>query len=153
MSDLSHGGARLLLVTVSSIALAACATTSAGGESADEAPCIRGKVIGPEGPLDEVRVTTEPPTDAKLTLGGIYRICEFVKDGKPLTPGTYKLVAYKVGWKPAYKEVKFDGEVHEVDDIKMISNDPNARAIDETDVPTDNKRTNTAIQSGPKKDE
>lgn len=144
MIDLKKGAASLLILAGLSVALTACSTTSsATGGDGDDEPCIRGRVLGPEGPLDDVRVTTEPPTDVRLTLEGVYKICEFVKTGQPLTDGTYKLTLFKAGWKPGYKEVKFEGDLLVVADIQLTSNDPNAPVIDESDVPTENKSTTT----------
>lgn len=83
------------------LALGALAGCASGGRAVvPEGPArIRGRVVGPSGqPLDGVRITTEPETDAVLTFEGEYEITREVKTKSPLSPGVYALRPYKLGW-------------------------------------------------------
>ena len=136
------------------LTVVACAGSTSGSAHANDEPCIYGRVVGPDGPLDEVRVTTEPPTDAKLTMAGNFRICEFATTSQPLTPGKYKLTAFKQGWRPTHVEVEYDGDSLEIEDIQLASNDPNDPVVDAIDVPVSARNKNGVPINGTiKKDE
>ena len=109
-------------LAVMTAALIACASTSGAGDGAKDG--MRGRVVGPDGrPLDGVRITTEPPTDAVLTFEGGYEITRIVKSKSPLEPGIYTLIPYKLGWwvgKNAPKiVVKYPGGDFTVPDIRL----------------------------------
>ena len=78
------------------LVLASCASSTSGGDGVDR---IRGRVLGPSGmPLDGVRITTEPETDAVLTFDGLFEISRQVQSKSPVVPGIYVLKPYKLGW-------------------------------------------------------
>lgn len=87
--------------------------------------CLRGRIIGPTGPLDDVRVNTKPPTDAKLTVNGVFKLCEVVTTGEKLRPGRYELVAFKPGWRTTQVAIEYEGGDQEIEDIQLRLNDPN----------------------------
>lgn len=103
------------------VVLGGCATTSGN----DGPARIRGRVVGPNGaPLDGVRITTDPPTDAVLTFDGVYEITREVKSNAPVTPGAYTLVPYKLGWwlgneAPRFK-IDYPGGDFKVRDIELL---------------------------------
>lgn len=86
---------------------------------------LYGKVVGPDGsPLDGVRITTEPQTDAVLTFEGEYEIMRSVRTKQPIAPGKYQILPYKLGWwrgkdVPAVS-VEFTGGQYNVPDIQLV---------------------------------
>lgn len=84
-----------------------------------------GRIIGPDGaPLDGVRITTEPQTDAVLSFEGNYEITRAIRTQQPLLPGTYQLVPYKLGWWRGQDAppitINYPGEQYRVPDIRLI---------------------------------
>lgn len=120
-SKTSESKLGLRWVTFMLAVIIGCASTPGAG---DQVARIRGRVLGPEGqPLDGVRITTEPATDAVLTFDGTFEITREVKSKSPLSPGTYTLLPYKLGWwvgKKAPKiTIQYPGGDHAVPDIQM----------------------------------
>ena len=84
-----------------------------------------GRVVGPDdAPLDGVRITTEPQTDAVLSFEGDYEISRTVRTQKPLAPGRYQIVPYKLGWWRGQNAppitIEYPGEQYHVPDIRLI---------------------------------
>lgn len=90
----------------SALAILACAAVTLSACAAPQNPRVKpgpnrlfGRVIGPDGaPLDGVRITTEPQTDAVLTFEGEYEIMRSVRTKQPISPGKYQILPYKLGW-------------------------------------------------------
>lgn len=110
---------------VVSLAIAAtqvsCASSPSAGRAA-ERPGIHGQVVDSGGPLHEVKITTEPATDVRLTEQGRYSITIVAATGAPIAPGKYRLTAFKVGWKPATIDFEYDGDGVELPEIVLVNN-------------------------------
>lgn len=103
-------------------------------------PRLYGRVVGPDdAPLDGVRITTEPQTDAVLSFDGNYEISRTVRTQTPLAPGRYQLVPYKLGWWRGRNAppitVDYPGQQYRVPDIRLLPID--GPQLDEVAVPED----------------
>jgi len=114
----------LVFTACAAIALSACA--------APQNPRVKpgpnrlyGRVVGPDGaPLDGVRITTEPQTDAVLTFEGEYEIMRSVRTKQPISAGKYQILPYKLGWWRGKDvppvTVEFTGGQYNVPDIQLV---------------------------------
>lgn len=119
-----HRHTALFGLAVASLVLAACA----GAQNPRVTPGpnrLYGKVVGPDGaPLDGVRITTEPQTDAVLTFEGDYEIMRSVRTKQPIGVGKYQILPYKLGWWRGKEAppvtIDFTGGQYNVPDIQLI---------------------------------
>lgn len=114
------------------LAIIACAAVTVAACAAPQNPRVKpgpnrlyGRVVGPDGaPLDGVRITTEPQTDAVLTFEGEYEIMRSVRTKQPITPGKYQILPYKLGWwrgkAVSAVTVDFTGGQYNVPDIQLV---------------------------------
>ncbi len=146
----SLGLGRLWISAFSVFVWAACATGS-GSVANSGPPRIWGKVIGPEGePLEEVRITTEPQTDAVLTFKGEYEITRFIETKKPVKAGRYRILANKLGWwlgkgKEA-PQVEYPGGDFKVPAIRLVR--IGGPELDELGAPEERREGEDSVPQG-----
>ena len=116
-------GPRLVWALILSAGVAGCAASNPRIQPGP--PRIYGRVLDANGaPLDGVRITTEPQTDAVLSFEGEYEITRAVRTRAPLAPGKYQIVPYKLGWWRGHNAppitVNYPGQQYNVPDIRLI---------------------------------
>ena len=128
----------LIWIAVFSAILTACAASNPRVQPGPNR--LFGRIVGPDGaPLDGVRITTEPQTDAVLSFEGNYEIARAVRTQQPLTPGKYQIIPYKLGWWRGQDAppitVEYPGQQYHVPDILLIPIE--GPRLDEMTVPED----------------
>ena len=142
----SAGGRRRLFTAKGSsprvyvVAWVAVAAGCAGstGRGLDDSPQIRGRIVDNDGKcIEDVRVTTDPPTEPVLVFDCVFRLRQSLVLKTEIPAGTYELLPFKRGWwrgKDAKKLlVEYDGGIAEIPDIVMV---PIAAPELETGLPT-----------------
>ena len=123
-----HRRAASPLIPVAALLTAAALASCAAPQNPRVTPGpnrLYGKVVGPDGaPLDGVRITTEPQTDAVLSFEGEYEIMRSVRTKQPIAPGKYQILPYKLGWWRGEDTppitVEFTGGQYNVPDIQLV---------------------------------
>ncbi len=101
---------------------AGCASQRSSADPSGQGGMIRGRVVSPEGQgIPGVQVTTDPPTDIRITgPDGTFEIAR-VAGNLPVPPNTYRLYLDKLGYQKPERptEILFDGADLDIGDLEL----------------------------------